>query len=174
MGKTALIVADMLNDFIDPQGALYVGEQGRRLIPFIQEKIAEARARGEPVIFLCDTHAEEDHPEFKLFKPHGLPGSWGAAIISELAPQPRDYLVAKPRYSGFYDTDLEDILKKEQVDRLAITGVLTSICVLQTVLEAFHRGFQTVVYRDGVADIDPEAHAFALNYMERVMGTQII
>jgi nicotinamidase/pyrazinamidase len=174
MGKTALIVADMLNDFIDPQGALYVGEQGRKLIPFIQDKIAAARTRGEPVIFLCDTHKEADHPEFKMFKPHGVPGTWGAAVIPELAPQPRDYRVEKPRYSGFYNTNLEEILAKEQVERVAITGVLTSICVLQTVLEAFHRGFQTVVYRDGVADIDPEAHAFALKYMERVLGAQII
>jgi nicotinamidase/pyrazinamidase len=173
MGKTALIVADMLNDFIDPKGALYVGDQARKLIPFIQDKIAEARAQGEPVVFLCDTHGEADHPEFKMFKPHGVPGTWGAAIIPELAPQAPDYRVEKPRYSGFYNTDLEEILTKEQVDTVAMTGVLTSICILQTVLEAFHRGFQTVVYRDGVADIDPEAHAFALNYMQRVLGAQV-
>jgi nicotinamidase-related amidase len=54
MGKTALIVADMLNDFIDPQGALFVGPQGRAIIGFVAGKIEEVRAQGGVVVFVCD------------------------------------------------------------------------------------------------------------------------
>ena len=57
MGKTALIVMDMLNDFVDPGGSLYVGAQAREIIPFVAQKIAEFRAPGRVVIFVCDAHA---------------------------------------------------------------------------------------------------------------------
>ena len=63
MGKTALIVIDMLNDFLDPGGSLYVGAQAREIIPFVAQKIAEFRAPGRVVIFVCDAHALDD-PEF--------------------------------------------------------------------------------------------------------------
>ena len=57
MGKTALIVADMLNDFIDPDGSLYVGPSGREIIPFVAGKIETTRRQGGVVIFVCDAHA---------------------------------------------------------------------------------------------------------------------
>ena len=173
MGKTALIVADMLNDFIDPQGALYVGPQGRDIIPLVAGKVEEIRARGGVVIFVCDAHAPDDR-EFKYFAPHAVKGSWGARIIPELPMQPGDYRVEKTRYSAFAYTDLDDILKKEQVERVEVVGVCTSICVLETVKELFDRDLPTLVYRDGVADFDPEAHAFALKHIERIFGARVV
>ena len=119
MGKVALMVADMLRDFIDPQGALYVGPQGREIIPFVAGKIKETRARGGIVIYVCDAHAPDDR-EFRFFPPHAVKGSRGAEIIDELQPQPGDYRVEKTRYSCFAGTDLEDLLKKEQVDRVEV------------------------------------------------------
>ena len=77
MGKTALMVADMLNDFIDPQGSLYVGAAGRRIIPFVAAKIEETRRQGGVVIFVCDAHAQDDR-EFRYFAPHAVKGSWGS------------------------------------------------------------------------------------------------
>ncbi len=173
MGKAALLVTDMLNDFIDPTVALYVVPAGREIIPFIQKKLEEARAMGNPVIFVCDAHAPDDR-EFRLFGPHAVKGTWGAEIIPELAVQPGDYRLEKTRYSCFYGTDLEDILRREQVDQVAVVGVCTSICVMEAVRDLADRGFATVVYRDGVADFDPEAHAFALKRMERVLGAKIL
>ena len=173
MGRTALLVADMLNDFIDPQGSLYVGEQGREIIPFIQKKIAEVRTQGDLVIFVCDTHAPDD-PEFKYFAPHAVQGAWGAQIIPELEPKPGDVRVEKYRYNPFYQTELEAVLRQEQVDKVQVVGVCTSICVLQAVSGLFDRDIPAVVYKDGVADFDPEAHAFALKHMQRVMGAEVV
>ena len=76
MGKMALIVADMLNDFIDPRGSLYVGPQGREIIPFVARKIEEIRAAGGVVIFVCDAHAPDDK-EFKLLRPPCRQGQLG-------------------------------------------------------------------------------------------------
>jgi len=173
MGKRALIVADMLNDFIDPQGSLYVGPTAREIIAFIARKIEEVRQEGGVVIFVCDAHAPNDR-EFKYFAPHAVKGSWGAKIIPELPLKPGDIRVEKTRYSCFYNTDLEETLQKEQVDRVEVVGVCTSICVMETVKELFDRDIPALVYREGVADFDPEAHNFALKHMERIMGAKVV
>jgi len=173
MGKAALIVADMLNDFLDPQGSLYVGPQAREIIPFVSEKIAQFRAQGGVVIFVCDAHAVNDR-EFKYFPPHAVKGSWGAEIIPELPPAHGDYRVEKTRYSAFSHTNLDDILKQEQVDEVHVVGVMTSICVMETIKELFDRDMPGLVYRQGVADSDPEAHAFALKQMQRVLGARVV
>ena len=76
----------------------------------------------------------------------------------------------KTRYSAFAGTKLDEVLKQEQVEQVAVVGVCTSICVLETIKELFDRDIPTLVYRDGVADFDPEAHAFALKHLERISG----
>jgi nicotinamidase-related amidase len=173
MTKTALLVADMLNDFIDPRGSLYVGPSGRAIIPFVAAKIQETRASGGIVVFICDAHAPDDR-EFRYFPAHAVKGTWGAEIIPELTPAPEDFRMEKTRYSAFSRTGLEDLLRREQVTRVAVVGVCTSICVMETVKELFDRDLPAVVYRDGVADFDPEAHAFALKHMARVMGATVV
>ena len=173
MGKTALMVADMLIDFIDPQGTLYVGPTGRQIIPFVAQKIEETRRQGGVVIFVCDAHAKDDR-EFKYFAPHAVKGSWGSQVIPELPRQPGDIRVDKTRYSAFAGTDLDEILQKEEVEQVAVVGVCTSICVMETVKELFDRDIPALVYREGVADFDPEAHAFALKHIERIFGAQVV
>ena len=173
MGKTALIVADMLNDFLDPDGSLYVGPSGRELIPFVAWKIETTRRQGGVVIFACDAHAPLDR-EFKYFARHAVKGSWGSRIIPELPMQPGDYRLDKTRYTAFYNTNLEEVLKQEEVAQVEVVGVCTSICVMETVKELFDRDLPTLVYRDGVADFDPEAHAFALKHMERIFGARVV
>ena len=173
MGKTALIVMDMLNDFLDPGGSLYVGAQAREIIPFVAQKIAEFRAPGRVVIFVCDAHAADD-PEFRVFPAHTVKGSWGAGIIPELTPAPGDYRVEKTRHSAFDHTNLDDLLKQEQVEEVHVVGVMTSICVLSTVQDLSHRKLPGLVHRQGVADSDPEAHAAALKQIERVLGAKVV
>jgi nicotinamidase-related amidase len=173
MGKNALIVIDMLNDFLDPGGSLYVGAQAREIIPFVAQKIAAFRAQGHGVIFVCDAHTIDD-PEFGAFPAHAVKGSWGAGIIPELTPAPCDYRVDKTRHSAFDLTNLDDLLQEEQVEEVHLVGVLTSICILSTVQDLFHRKLPGLVYRQGVADTDPEAHAAALQQMQRDLGAKVV
>jgi nicotinamidase/pyrazinamidase len=173
MGKVALIVADMLNDFIDPRGSLYIGPRGREIIPFVARKIEEVRSQGGVVIYACDAHAADDR-EFQYFAPHAVKGSWGAQLVPELAVQPGDHRLEKNRYSAFAQTELEKILRAELVNEVQVVGVCTSICVLETVKELFDRDIPAVVYRAGVADFDPEAHEFALKHMAHIFGTRVI
>ncbi len=173
MGNTALIVADMLNDFLDPKGALYVGPAGREIIPFVARKIDQTRQWGGLVIFVCDAHTPDDR-EFQHFAPHAVRGTWGSWVIPELPVQPEDYRVDKTRYSAFAGTNLDKVMEHEQVDEVEIVGVCTSICVIETVKELFDRDIPTLVYQEGVADFDPEAHAFALKHMARIFGAKVV
>jgi nicotinamidase/pyrazinamidase len=179
MGKTqeapmtALLVIDMLNDFLDPGGSLYVGPQARGIIPFVAQKIAEFRAGGRLVIFVCDAHAPDD-PEFGAFPAHAVKMTWGAGIIPELPPAPGDLRVEKPRHSAFDGTNLDDILKQEQVEEVHLVGVLTSICVLATVRDLFDRKLPSLVYGQGVADSAPETHAAALKEMQQALGAKVV
>ncbi len=172
MGKVALIVADMVNDFIDPQGALFVGPAGRDIIPFVAHQAEAVRAGGGVVIFVCDAHAPDDR-EFDQFEPHAVKGTWGTEIIPELPFLPGDYRVEKTRYSALYHTGLEDILKREDVSETELIGVCTSICVMLTALDLLHRDIPCRVYRDGVADFDPKAHDFALEHLQK-LGVEVV
>ena len=169
----ALLVIDMLRDFINPDGALYCGDSSRAMIPFVRRQIEEFHRSGEPVIFLCDAHKPDDL-EFRLFPRHSVKGSEGARIIDELPVGPLDAIVEKTRYSAFYGTDLDKILRQQHPDEVHVIGVCTSICVMDTVGDLRNRDYPVVVYRQGVADFDPEAHAFALKRMEKIYGARVI
>ncbi|MBL7074769.1 cysteine hydrolase [candidate division KSB1 bacterium] len=173
MSKKALIVVDMLKDFIDANGALYCGESSRKIIPRVRELIEKHRKDGDTIIFLRDSHKEDDL-EFRMFTKHCVKGTEGAKIIDELKVDHNDYQLEKSRYSGFYGTNLEKILKDERIIEVYILGVCTSICLMETVSDLRNRDVPTFVYKDAVADFDPEAHRFALKRMEKVLGAKVI
>jgi nicotinamidase/pyrazinamidase len=172
MIKAALIVVDMLNDFIDEKGALYSGQSARDIIPFVHLRLEAHRRAGSLVIFLQDAHAADDR-EFEKFPPHCVAGTWGSQIIDALAPQPGEQVLPKTRYSGFFGTDLEKILAEYGPEDVEVVGVCTSICVMDTVGGLANRDYRTIVPRAGVADFEAEAHRFALNRMERLYGATI-
>jgi nicotinamidase-related amidase len=172
MAPAALIVIDMLNDFIEEGGALDCGPAARGIVPFVRRRIEAFRRAGDPVIFLRDAHAPDD-PEFQKFPPHCVAGTRGAEIIAELAPRPGETVIAKRRYSGFYGTDLEKVLAAAGIDTVEVVGVCTSICVMDTVGGLANRDYRIRVPMDGVADFDPRMHAFALQRMKQLYGAEV-
>jgi nicotinamidase/pyrazinamidase len=172
IGMKALLVIDMLNDFIRPDGALYCGAAAAETVPFVKGKIEEFHRSGEPVIFVRDAHAPDDL-EFRMFPRHSVKGTPGARIINDLPVDPRDAQVEKTRYSAFYHSGLDAILRERHPDEVHVVGVCTSICVMDTVGDLRNRDYPVVVYRRGVADFDPEAHDFSLKRMEKIYGARI-
>ena len=172
MPKKALIIVDMLNDFVDEKGALYCGDTARSIVPFIQERLKAYRNRKDLVIYLQDSH-DEDDKEFEKFPKHSILGTWGSEIIPELLPQADETVIPKKRYSGFYGTDLENVLKSANVDEVEVVGVCTSICVMDTVGGLANRDYKTTVPVKGVADFDPEMHQFSLKRMEKIYGADV-
>ena len=173
MPKEAVLVIDMLNDFVSPEGALYCGEEARKIIPYIQGLIEKKRKEGAVIIYLADNHPPDD-TEFKRFPPHCVQGTKGAEVISELKPAPEDYVIPERRFSGFFQTNLEEVLQKEEIKTVHVVGVCTSICVMETVSDLCDREYEVYVHKGGVADFDAKAHAFALERMEKILGAKII
>jgi nicotinamidase-related amidase len=171
--REALVVVDMLADFLDPTGTLYCGDAARGIIPAVHEAVEKARARGIPVLYVADTH-DPDDPEFQVFPPHCVAGTWGSGVIPEILPQEGEPVIAKRRFSGFYGTDLDLRLRERGIDSLVLVGVCTNICVLYTAADARMRNYGVTVPRDSVASFDPEAGGFALGQMEKVLGVQVV
>jgi len=173
MAMKALLVTDMLNDFIEKGRPLDCGKRAREIVPFVRRKIEEFHRGKQLVIFICDAHRPDDL-EFRLFPPHAIKGTEGARIIAALPVGPKDIIVEKTRYSAFSKTNLERVLRKHRVDQVHIVGVCTSICVMDTVGDLRDRDYPAIVYRDGMADFDPEAHDFSLRRMEKIYGAIIV
>ncbi len=172
--KEALIIIDMLNDFVLEGAPLEVPET-RKVIPAIKREINHARQNNMPVIYLCDTH-EPDDKEFSKFgwPPHAVKGTKGAEVVDELKPEENDIIVPKTTYSGFYNTSLDDILKELGIASLRLTGCVTHICVLFTASDAVLRDYNVSVIGDGVAGLSREDHEAALRIMKDVLGIKII
>lgn len=170
----ALLIIDMLNDFVEPGAPLEVPET-RKIIDAIQVQIEKARKNRRPVIYVCDNHAPDD-PEFSRMNwpAHAVRGTEGAKIIKELQPEEMDPVIAKTSYSAFLHTGLEGVLQSLGVDHLTLTGCVTNICILYTAYDAVVRGYQVSVPTDCIASLDAEDGQFALKQMTAVLGVDVV
>ena len=171
--KRALVVVDMIEDFVHPDGALYRGPSMQRIVPVIQSELARARREGELVVYLTDNHLADDR-EFEVFPPHAIVGTRGAEIVPEVAPRPGDLVIPKRRYSGFFGTDLDITLRERGVDALRLVGDCTNICVLYTAADARNLGYAVEVLAEGVTSFDEEAHRDALRELEKTLGAKVL
>lgn len=172
-GVKALLIVDILNDFVHPKGVLYVGDQVREVIGFCKELITTKRKQGDPLFFICDTHRKDD-AEFELFPPHCIEGEWGNKIFEELQPEKDDYIIPKRRFSAFFGTPLDMFLREAKIEELEVVGVCTNICVLYTVASARMLGYQVKVYGQGVTSFDLDAHRFALKEMSNTLKAEVV
>jgi nicotinamidase/pyrazinamidase len=167
----AVLVVDMLRGFLEEGYPLYIGQEARRIIPNVQRLLERELDRGSRLFFICDHHAPDDL-EFKMFPPHCIEGTAEAEVIPELVGYPGE-VIPKRRYSGFFDTPLEQRLRELAPEKLIVGGVLTNICVMHTVADARNRDYEVEVPVDGVASPDEAAHRFALEHMEKVLGARL-
>lgn len=167
MLKKALLIIDMLNDFVKPGAPLEVSGAGK-IVKNIKVQIDKAMAEGTAVIYVCDFH-DADDPEFRIWPPHAVSGTKGAEIIDEIAAKRSDIIIQKKTYSGFFETELDEVLKRLGVEEIILTGVCTEICVLYTAADAYMRGYSVAVPEDCVAGLTEDAHRFALRQIKDVL-----
>ena len=173
-GGRALLVIDLLEDFVRPGAPLEV-PRTRAILPAVRRRIARARRGGELVVYVCDAHRKKD-PEFSRmgWPPHAVRGTRGAAVASEISPAPGDVVVEKTTYAGFYRTSLQSVLRRHGVRAVALVGCVTNICILYIASEAALRGYDVTVDEALVAGLDDASHAFALDQLEKVFGVRVI
>lgn len=170
--KSALIIADMIVDFVEPDGKLSVpGIES--IVGYVAALVAEAREKGVPVIYVNDSHAPDDQ-EFGRWGEHAVAGTRGSEVIGELAPEKGDHVIEKRRYSGFFETGLDGLLNRLGIEHVVVTGTVTNICVLVTAIEALMRGYRVTVPRRGVKALSEADGDFALDQIERVFGGTVV
>jgi ureidoacrylate peracid hydrolase len=173
--RTALLIVDLQNDFLHPDGAYgRAGQSAPEIaaLPALLKPLADlVRAKGGWIVSTHFTLAPGKggepivSPHLKGLRPFlakgdFLPGAWGHALVEPL--QPADLSVEKIAYSAFYQTRLEWLLRKCGIDRLIVGGIVTNGGVASTVREAHVRDLETVVLSDGCAAFSPSVHETAI------------
>lgn len=190
----ALIIVDMQNDFLHPDGAF--GRRAREdvdaqidmeflasTIPHVR-RLAEAfRHHGRPVVYVAHVlkpdYSDAAFPYWRFRRPSPSPstgagpcveGTWGAQIVDELTPQAGEPLVIKKGYGGFANTPLDTILRNAGVTTGVVAGVTTGVCVSTTVRGGVEYNYRMLVARDAVAEIHREAHDAELKTLARAFA----
>ena len=167
---SAILVVDMLNDFVT--GALKC-ERGLAIVPTTAKLLEHARKNKIPVIFCNDAHIPNIDHELKLWGNHAIKGTHGAEVIPELKVSAKDYIVPKRRYSGFFHTDLDLLLKELKVDTVIMTGLHTHMCVRHTSADAYQLGYNVVVASDATDSFTEEDYKGGIRYLKDVYGAEI-
>ena len=159
--KAALLIIDVQNDFVAP-GAPYESVRGREMVDHLNELSAVCREKGIPVIFTAQHHRADGSDLGTVKHLHPLTasgaalkeGTPGVDLYPKLDVQSSDYVIVKRRYSGFYATDLELLLRNLGVNTLIIGGVATNVCCESTARDAYFRDFKVVFLADGNGTFD--------------------
>lgn len=155
--RKAVIVVDLQKD--------NVGRFSRGIIPNVKLLLQEARRKGVPVIFACDSRYPDDFI-FKSGHPLStIRGTDGVRVIEDLEAGVADIIVEKRMLSAFFGTDLDFTLRQKGVKTVIVVGVATWACVLKTVFDAAEMGYEVIVPADCCASPSPEGHEAALKVL---------
>lgn len=170
MKNTAILVVDMLNDFVT--GALKC-DRSLAIVDQTAKLLDAARKYHVPVIFCNDAHLRNIDHELKLWGDHAIAGTKGAEVIPELNVCEKDYIVPKRRYSGFFHTDLDLLLKELGIEGVILTGLHTHMCVRHTAADAYCLGYQIIVAKDATDAFTETDYLSGLQYLKDVYGAEI-
>jgi nicotinamidase/pyrazinamidase len=165
--KSALIIIDMVKDNFDDTRKLPITPLARETITPLNRLCALFRKQGWPVVFSTDAFQREDFIFKGRMHPHSLAGTPGAEVIDELDRHDDDLWLPKPRFSAFFQTNLDIWLRERGVTLCAVGGISTHFCVLTTVMDAICHDFKAVLLEDCSAAYSREVHEQTLNCYRR-------
>lgn len=170
--KTALIIVDMVYDFTDPNGLVFY-PQNREVLPKIAEVLEFCRTQEIQVIFMQHTYRAHKYDKNLVnMRPNCIEGTGGNAIDSLLMVDPvKDYVIQKRRYSGFFGTDLDLVLRENKIEHVVIVGTKTNCCIRATVTDAYYLDYHAIVLSDCVATNDPVVNDVHLTDIRKYFGT---
>lgn len=166
MTRQAIVVIDMLNDFIGEKAPLRC-PGGEEIVPNLQKLfkwVRERNAQGKDdvqLVHIQEAHREKD-ADFRVRPVHAVKGTWGSDFIKELYPEPGEYTIPKRRHSSFWHTDLDLYLREENIDTVVVTGVWTNVCVRSTAADALALAYKVITLSDGVHSKTEEQHQHGL------------
>ena len=170
--EVALLIVDMVNDFVSEQGAMYVSGSEKIIMP-IKKLADEARASGSNIIYLCDSH-EASEAESGTWPRHIENGSQGIEIVSQLVPAPSDFIVRKNQYATPFSADLDLLLSELGVTKLVLTGTTVDVCIYFIAQDAHKKGYQIVVPADCIVALSEGDEEVSLEQMKELFDAEII
>jgi nicotinamidase-related amidase len=181
VGNTVLIVVDIQGGEVPREDSRteipYMGGRTERA-PRVREIIRHSREKGIPVVFIQEVHKpslidigrELDGAE----GPHCLEGWEETELAPGIDPQPGEFLIKKRRYSAFFGTELEIVLKAYKAETLLLVGGLTDVCVHYTAVDAHQHDYRFRVLTDCVGGSTQEAHDNALKAMHYLQRDALV
>jgi ureidoacrylate peracid hydrolase len=192
LGKSALIVVDMQNDFVHSEGGLACKSrevpEGQidmpflaGTIPYVKRLVDAFRTAGRPVIYIAHvlkadySDAQVPYWRFGIRPGEGnrtfiVENTWGAQIVDELKPREGEHLIVKKGFGGFSNTPLDTVLRNLGVTTCVVCGVTTCVCVSTTVRGGVDHNYHMILVRDAVAEVNRHTHEAELETMGRVFA----
>jgi nicotinamidase-related amidase len=171
MQRPVLLVIDMLNDYLDK----WDEPERSRLVGATNELVQIMRRAPRPVIWVrqeFEPDLSDAFPEMRVKCIHVVvKGTPGAQLDSRLAVDASDPVVVKKRYSAFFRTDLDEVLRRYEPDALVLAGVNTHACIRTTAIDAYQRDWPVILATDCVDSYDSEHHDVSLKYMRGKIAT---
>lgn len=164
VGASALLVVDMQQFFLDEASPTFTCG-GVAIIPTVKRVLSAFRKAGRPVIFSRHVHHPGDLDVGIMgwwWEGKCIEGSPESEVHPELAPLPGEKVIFKHRYSAFYNTDLETVLRCLKVEDVVIAGTMTNMCCESTARDAYYRDYRVFFLADGTGSITEEMHLASL------------
>lgn len=192
IARSALIIVDMQNDFLHPDGSFaHIAQEHPEAgidmpflvstIPHTKRLAAAFRAAGRPVVYVAHVlkpdYSDAAWPFWRLGmepatgnRTHCVEGTWGAEVIDELKPYDGEPVVVKKGFGGFANTALDTILRNKGVTTCVVAGVTTCVCVSNTVRGGVEHNYRMILVSDAVAEISRDTHDSELKTMNRIFA----
>ncbi|MCC7572512.1 MAG: cysteine hydrolase [Candidatus Methanofastidiosum sp.] len=160
MEKYALLIINMINEFVYGNKKC---ENPKEIIGPIKEISSIFRENGFPVVYICDSKTN-DCGEKDI----------GEKIIDDLAPSDGDFIVKKEKYSGFFGTELDELLKKKDIKNLVFSGLSTSLSVRHTAADAYYRDYKCIMLTNACCDVKKDLHLKSILYIRDFYGASAV
>jgi nicotinamidase-related amidase len=162
--NAALLVIDMQQFFLDPNSPTFTCG-GLAILPTVKRIISAFRKAKRPVIYTRHVH----HPDRIdagimewWWQGMCLEGTPESEVHPEITPLHNEKTIFKHRYSAFYNTDLETVLRCLKIEDLVVTGIMTNLCCESTVRDAYFRDYRVFFLADGTGTVNEEMHLASL------------
>jgi nicotinamidase-related amidase len=175
--RTALVLVDLQNSFLHPDGGNYYPAVDT-IIPNLARLLDHARARGRLIVHVADRHRPGVHD----FESHKLPGhcvegEFDAEFFAGFGPSaaagPNEIVIVKRRFSAFFGTDLDTVLRENAIERIVVAGVKTNVCVRATIQDGFGHGYRCLLARDATNSNRTNLEAASAEDIDRYMGWSV-
>lgn len=170
MNKTAILVVDMVYDFTNENGLVFY-PQNKEVLPNVRQAVDVCRQHDAMVVYLQHCYRKGKFDKNLLtMRQNCIEGSGGEEIDPALEVLPEDYVIKKRRYSGFFGTDLDLVLREHDIRRVIVVGTKTNCCIRATVTDAYNLDYDVYVLRECVATNDPIVNEVHLSDIGKYLG----